>query len=136
MKKTHYVSVLLIISSICALIGLHICAPVCDKLVELASGNMAYMKCHYTSQVATIIAVIILIVGIERMLNRNSFKILIFSMGLIMIAITLKVPFVPGVCKLNTMACNSTIIWIRISGIIAIIAGIIDITIKQDKKNI
>lgn len=133
MKKTHYVSILLVLSSICALVGLYVLAPVCTKLVELASGNMTYMKCHYTSQVATIIAIIIFIVGVERMFNSNNFKFLIISLGLLMIIITLKVPFVPGVCKLNTMACNSTILWIRISGVISIIAGIMDIAIKQNK---
>lgn len=133
MNKKIITSCGLILSSIIALVGLYICSPVCTKLVELANGNMTYMKCHYTSQIATIVSVIILVIGIEKVFSKNKFYFIIILLGVIMLSITFKLSFVPGVCKSNTMACNSTIIWLRISGCLTILVGLIEIFLKETK---
>lgn len=131
MKKRYLTPILLIISAFISIGSLNIWSPVCNKLVELASGNMAYMKCHYTSQIANIIAFLILITGVECIFYKNKSYTIIISLGLVMTLITLNVSFVPGVCRLNTMACNSTILWLRVSGIICILAGIIEIYLNK-----
>lgn len=110
-------------------VGLYGVSPVCDKLVEMASGNMAHMKCYYMAEAAKLLGIVLLTSAIVYLQKRKSQLLLFTAIG----ALFLIVPNWFGLCGNTEMACHQTALWVRITGLFAILSGFL--TAVADKKN-
>lgn len=125
MKKDKFISVInkiLPFVIVAILAGaLYVFAPICDHLIELKNGNMTHMKCYYTGEAAKIVLVILIAIGIENIRNKVSYIIPLVFIGILFLVI----PTWIGLCGNTEMACHRTALWIRISGVLTIISGLL-----------
>lgn len=85
-------------------------APVCNRLLELTTGRMVHMRCHYTGQAEVFLGIMALIIGIMVFANKN--PAVYKNLGLVMAIIGVAVILLPtnlgiGVC-MNPMECHTT----------------------------
>lgn len=130
-NKKLFINYLVILTAIILLASIHIWATVCTGTVELASGNTAPMKCHYTSVAETVLAIILIFVGIEGIIQKKLSFLTLISIGIFMILIPLKTPLSIGVC-MKEMACHTTAVWTKASGGIIALLGVLGIFIQKD----
>ncbi len=110
--------------------------PVCNGLLKLENGNMVHMKCFYTGQASILLAIVLLVAAIIAYLSKadhSKVQWAVILLGIMLVANTLDSAIGIGICKKTTMACNTTAIWIRCSGIIAILTGVLDIGVNRNK---
>lgn len=114
-----------------ALLGLtllltpYLLAPVCNGLVELKTGKMTFMRCHYTGQAELVLGALLLAVGLILLIPKIEKRWLgavITFIGLAMILIPQD--WAIGICAKDTMACHTTAYWIYAEGILTMILGI------------
>lgn len=116
----------LIAVSLMMLGAIYIWAPVCDGLLKLATGNMVHMKCFYTAQAGTILAILLLVLSIAALAAKKYTvitSVMVIVLGIMIIAVTYESLIGIGVCK-KVMACHQTAFWLRIGGGLAILIGI------------
>lgn len=135
MSKTNLMKIMsaaFIVIAAVALGAMFIWAPVCDSLVEMASGNMAHMRCFYTQQAAMYLAIILLVTGIINLvIKNNKLSIIAIIIGIMFITVTTEALGI-GVCKKDTMACIQTALWLKGCGVVAIIAGLVQLFTKPE----
>lgn len=105
-------------------------APVCEGLLTLESGTMVHMKCFYTAQASIALALILLVTAIVAFLSKTDHQKIqwvIVVIGIMMIANTVESVLGIGICKNASMACHETALWLRSSGVLAIVSGLADI---------
>ena len=115
------------LAAICLIGALKIWAPVCSKMLSLESGAQTHMKCHYSSQAALLIAVILLVAAIAAFLARNDHKKLHLVSIACGVCLFLVFGSVIGICANVEMACHGTAIWVKIFAAVVIAAGLIDL---------
>ncbi len=111
-------------------------APVCDGLLKLENGNMVHMKCYYTGQTSMVLALLLFVTAIIAYLSKTDHKKIqwiIIIIGIMLIVNTFESTLGIGICKKVTMSCHTTAKWIRFSGVISIVAGILDIVVNGNK---
>jgi len=140
MKKSLSIIILgtELLASLLVLGSVFIWAPVCDGLLTLATGTMVHMKCFYTGQVSAALALVLLITAITAFLSKTDHKkiqVIVIAIGILLIANTYTSIIGIGVCKMNTMACNTTAVWLRASGVLAVLSGLVDIFVNSSKTN-
>lgn len=96
--------------------------PVCEKLLELANGNMVHMQCYYMAKVGGILLLCLLFLTIENSLFKSNTKIMPAILGILLILITIKSPLFDGPCTNVSMACHRTAICFRVSGLLCILS--------------
>ncbi len=115
---------LLIISAFLLIGAVYLWAPVCSKFLELNTGKFIHMKCYYTSVASVLMAIIMLGLAVESFITKKKSFIVPIIMGILLMIMIKDTPLSLGVCKMKTMSCQETKIWITISGIISILSGI------------
>lgn len=123
----------LIALSLIILGAIYIWAPVCDGLLELADGRMVHMRCFYTAQAATIIAILVLVQAITTLVTKKSNPVMIIALGIMLIAVTYESVIGIGICK-KVMACHDTAFWLRGGGLITIVIGAINFYKKPQQE--
>ncbi|MDO4561783.1 MAG: DUF4418 family protein [bacterium] len=100
-------------------------APVCQAMLELASGKQVHMKCFYTGQALVLLGLLLIVNGIAQfLLNRRLFGGVISAMiGVLAILLVSGSPLGIGICLKAEMACHATASWARLLGGAAIVAG-------------
>lgn len=96
-------------------------APVCQRFLELKTGNMVHMRCHYTGQAEVFLGMIILITSVLLLLaretgTRKSLGKLLVVLGVAAIILPTKLGI--GVC-LNPMECHTT------AGVLYLLGGLL-----------
>ncbi len=123
--KNAVPEILLVISAVLIIGAIYFWAPVCSGLLELKSGKLVHMKCHYSAVTSVLLAIIMLVVAFESFLTKKkSFLLLPVIIGIMLLIILKDGPLSLGMCKMDTMACQKTKIWINLSGILAVISGL------------
>lgn len=113
--------------------AIYIWAPVCDQLIPLQNGNMTHMRCFYTAQAATYLAILLLACSVVTLAIKNgktAIAIISLIIGIMLITITMESIGI-GVCKKTTMSCIQTAVWLKGCGIVAIIASAVQFFIKK-----
>lgn len=137
--KKHLTKIILgteLLASLLVLGSVFIWAPVCNGLLTLANGTMAHMKCFYTGQASVALALILLITAIAAFFSKTDHKKIqwvVIAIGILLIVNTFESIIGIGICKMTTMACNTTAVWIRGSGVLAIACGLSDIFVNSSK---
>lgn len=129
--KSRLSEILLLVSAFIILGALYIWAPVCTNLLELKSGNMVHMKCFYVSQAATYLAILMIALVIDGMIIKKKPIITPIIMGIVLFVMVIETPVSIGICKMSTMACHTSAIWLKISAVLSIIAGIVSVSKKK-----
>ncbi|AGA68282.1 hypothetical protein Desdi_0755 [Desulfitobacterium dichloroeliminans LMG P-21439] len=132
--KDHIQSILmwgLMAVALLVLGALYIWVPVCDGLLELANGNLVHMKCFYTSQATSVLAVLVLVAAISALITKQTHAPIIIAIGILLIVITYQSFLGIGICMKETMACHQTAFWIRGGGVLTILLGILACFKKQ-----
>jgi hypothetical protein len=88
------------------------------------------MRCFYTAQAATYLAILLLVSSLMSLLTRNKTAIISMIIGIMFIAITNDTVGI-GVCKKETMSCIQTAVWLKGCGIVTIIASAGQLFIKE-----
>jgi len=103
----------------------YVLAPVCDKLIELKSGAMVFMKCHYTGQAELVLGALLICVGLMLFLPKIEKRWLGAVVALIGLA-TILVPqaWVIGICAKDTMSCHTTARWLYVEGLLTMAIGL------------
>lgn len=99
-------------------------APPCDKLLELTSGKMIPMKCHYTGRAAIALAVIILATAAVSFLAKNEQKKFMIVTAVEAILLFLLFSSLIGVC-VQPMQCHSTAFWGKGTAIVVLLASVV-----------
>lgn len=121
------------LAALVALGAIYIWAPVCEQLIPLANGNMTHMRCFYTAQAATYLAILLLACSVVSLATKNgttAIAVISLIIGIMLITITMD-NIGLGVCKKSTMSCIQTAVWLKGCGIVTIIAGGAQLFIKK-----
>lgn len=133
LNKQILLNYFLIVISLVILGALFLWAPVCDGLLELADGRLVHMKCFYTSQSASLLAILMLTQAITSLITKKPNPIIVIALGVMIIVLTYQSFLGIGICLKETMACHTSASWLRISGALVIIIGIASLFIKTKK---
>ncbi len=104
-------------------------APVCSGLLTLQNGSLVHMKCFYTAQAARALALILIALSVAAFYSRadrNKIQAVIAVTAFIIIALTYESSLGIGICR-APMACHTTALWMRGSGLLAFVAAVINI---------
>jgi len=109
-------------------------APVCAKLLELTTGKMVHMKCHYTGQAGVLLGLVILVTGLliflsKELLVQKRLGIIMATLGLIVIILPTNLGI--GVCMMP-MECHTTAKVFYVLGGIIVLLGVYLQTIKDE----
>ena len=126
-NSSKAISTILILVGLVVIGAIAIWSPVCSKMIELANGNMTYMKCQYTGQASILLSIVLVIAGLESLISGSRKPWTIMTIGIMLLVVTFNSKLGIGLCKKNTMACHSTAIWICGGGIVTIICGFISL---------
>lgn len=103
----------------------YLLAPVCTGLVEMKSGAMNFMKCHYTAQGELVLGALILGTGLLLFKPRTDKRLLGAVVAFIGLAtIVMPQQWVIGICLKDTMACHTTAKWLYTEGFLTMAAGV------------
>ncbi|CDX00239.1 DUF4418 domain protein [Desulfitobacterium hafniense] len=101
-------------------------APVCQRLLELTTGKMVHMRCHYTGQAEVFLGIIIVLVSLIYLFNTSipAQK----SLGGILMILGCTVIILPtnlgiGVC-MSPMECHTTAKVLYVLGGLTIVDGL------------
>lgn len=102
----------------------------CDTMVELANGNSAPMKCHWTFVADTFIPIIGVVVALMAITCKDQSGRRAAAVGYIataLVAACMPASFGIGLCAMSEMHCHSTaaIVWALCA--IAAIVGIVQV---------
>ena len=128
--KTKFSKILIgiqALAAVCLIGALKIWAPVCTKLLTLESGAQTHMKCHYSSQAALVIAVILLVAALAAFISKGDHKKFHFVSIAGAVSLFLIFGSLIGICANAEMACHSTALWVRIMAGVIIAAGAVDL---------
>lgn len=130
-------SISLIVLGIIIVFTPYVLVPVCHGLVELKSGMMAFMRCHYTAQVAILIGALIIVSGLLLVFKKEE----TFTGGLLASFLGLALFLVPqswmiGVCPAVGMACSATKTVLMIEGAVAFLVGLVIVLNRAHKERI
>ncbi|MDD3270249.1 MAG: DUF4418 family protein [Syntrophomonadaceae bacterium] len=123
-----------LLASLLVLGAVFIWAPVCDGLLELKNGNMVHMKCFYTGQASVALAIVLFVTAIIAYLSKidhRKVQWIVFLLGIMLISNTIDSVIGIGICK-KVMACHDTAVWIKCSGIIAILSSLLGIGLNSN----
>ena len=100
-------------------------APVCQKLIEMKSGNMTHMRCHYTGQAEIYLGILIVIASLMLLFSRGVVR---RYLGFILVALGGMVILMPthwgiGVC-MSPMECHTTATYLYVFGGVLILEGL------------
>ena len=109
-------------------------APVCQKLIELKSGNMAHMSCHYTGQAEVYLGILTLIISLMIFFSRGGAR---RYLGFVLAALGVMVILMPthlgiGIC-MSPMACHTTAEFLDIYGGLLTAEGLVLGFVKEPK---
>jgi len=113
-------------------------APVCAGLLTLENGMKVHMKCFYTGQASIVLALILLLTAIVAFFSKtdhHKIQWVIIVIGIMIIANTFESRIGIGICNNTSMACNTTAVWLRGGGVLAIVSGLADIFANSSKTN-
>lgn len=101
-------------------------APVCQKLIEMKSGNMAHMSCHYTGQAEVYLGILTLIISLMIFFSRGGVR---RYLGFILAALGVMVILMPthlgmGIC-MSPMECHTTAKFLSIYGGLLTVEGLV-----------
>lgn len=101
-------------------------APVCQRLLELTSGKMVHMRCHYTGQGEVFLGITIVLVSLIYLFSRTlsaqkSLGGVLMILGLIVIILPTNLGI--GVC-MSPMECHTTATVLYVLGGLIIINGL------------
>lgn len=123
-KLTKITSIILILTGLIIIGSISIWSPVCENLIELASGNMTHMRCYYTGQASILLSILLIVGGIESLITNSKKPWIFLSIGIMFILVTFDTKLGIGICMKETMSCHNTAIWIRGGGAITILASL------------
>ncbi|MHB8075807.1 DUF4418 family protein [Desulfosporosinus fructosivorans] len=100
-------------------------APVCQKLIEMKSGNMTHMRCHYTGQAEIYLGILIVIASQMLLFSRGVVR---RYLGFLLVALGVMVILMPthwgiGVC-MSPMECHTTARYMYVFGGVLILEGL------------
>jgi hypothetical protein len=99
-------------------------APVCQGHMQMMSGNEAPMRCFYTGRTSIILALLIIVMGIEDVWHNKISSLTFIGMGIALFLLP-DSSWGIGVCKKEGMACAETALWIKGTGLVAGLYGIV-----------
>ena len=95
-------------------------APVCGKMLTLATGKEVPMKCHWTAQAALAVTIILLAVCILAFFAKQDYKKFYVINAVIGVIIFMLFTSLMGVCASPDMRCNTTALWAKIAAAVVI----------------
>lgn len=105
--------------------------PVCSRTLELANGNMTHMQCYYMGKVGGILLICICSHIIDSLVFKAPNRLVSFSLGVLMLLITISSPIFDGPCANLAMACHQTAYCFRASGILYLLSECMSIIMKE-----
>lgn len=124
--KENSGELLLVIASLIILGAVHIWAPVCGNFLELKSGNMVHMRCHYFALFASYMSILMIGMAVESIfITKKSFGISTIIIGVLLWIAMQNTHYSIGICKMKTMACIGTSKWIKGAVVLIIASGIL-----------
>lgn len=100
-------------------------AKPCTKMIETVQGTEMYMSCHYLKIVAIILGIILMAISVEGIIKKTVSVFLLIATGMVCIWSTLESIGGLHICAMKEMACHTTVAWMRVLGILAILVGCI-----------
>ena len=134
--KGKIIPLIQLVAAVVMIAAVKVFAPVCDGLLDLANGNQTHMKCWFSAQAVTMIAVLLIVISALMFVVDESAR---KKMQIASIAAAIMMPLtfmkVIGMCMMDGMACHGTAMWVMILSAVIGILGVIDM-IKGGKEQI
>ena len=126
-KMNKIMIILQALAAVCMIGALKIWAPVCGKMLDLANGNQAHMKCHWAGQAAMAVSVILLVAALMALLAKKEYKgfMVITAICGALLFMIFNTGFI-GVCASETMICQSTKAWGIGAAVISVATSLIN----------
>ncbi len=126
--------IMLVVAALLMIGAIYIWAPVCSKFLELKTGKLIYMRCHYSAVAAVILSILMIASAVSTFIMKKNNIIIPVLLGFFLILVIKDTPLSIGICKKATMECQGTKIWFYISGILSILSGIYAWKLDCDEK--
>lgn len=126
-KMNNILILLQAVSALCVLGAIKFWAPVCGKMLDLANGNQVPMKCHWASQAAIAVSIIILAAAIMALLAKKEYKGLMVVTAVAGVILFMVFTSLVGVCASETMRCNVTKVWGMGAAAVTVIASLVNL---------
>ena len=134
--KGKIIPLIQLVAAVVTIAAVKVFAPVCAGLLDLANGNQTHMKCWFSAQAVTMIAVLLIVISALMFVVDESAR---KKMQIASIAAAIMMPLtfmkVIGMCMMDGMACHGTAMWVMILSAVIGILGVIDM-IKGGKEQI
>lgn len=115
------------LAALCILGAVKLWAPVCGKMLQLASGKEVHMKCFYAGQAAIAVAVILLALAVVSFLAKKDMKKIQIVTTVTGVLLFLVFGSLIGVCASAEMRCQVTALWGRGIAIVTIVTALINL---------
>jgi len=102
-------------------------APVCGKMLDLANGNQVPMKCHWASQAAIAVSVIILAAAVMAFFAKKEYKGLMVVNAVAAVVLFMVFTSLIGVCASSEMRCQTTKIWGMAAAAVVFVTSLINL---------
>ena len=100
----------------------------CDTMVELANGNSAPMKCHWTFVADSFIGIIGIVFALMGIMCKDQTGRRVIGVGVVVVAIIaacMPASFGIGLCAMPDMQCHTTALAVWALCAVAVIIGIV-----------
>lgn len=117
--------IILIIGAIIILGAIYIWAPVCTNFLELKTGKLVHMHCHYSAITASMFALVMLALVLDSLLLKKKNIIAPIVIGILLFILIGNSGLGIGICMMATMKCHTTAPWLYTASALSIVSGII-----------
>ncbi|MBR2131702.1 MAG: DUF4418 family protein [Oscillospiraceae bacterium] len=119
-------------AALCTIGAVKLWAPVCGKLLTLESGKEVPMKCFYTGQAATAVAVILLVTALLALLAKKDHKKFMLINAVCAVMLFLLFGSLIGICASPEMRCHTTAFWCRGAAVVTLVTSAIELISGKD----
>ena len=92
---------------------------------ETVQGTEMYMPCHYLKIIAVILGIGLMAISVEGIIKKKVSVFLLIVTGIVCIWSTIESIGGLHICAMKEMACHTTVVWIRVLGILSVLVGCI-----------
>lgn len=107
------------------IVSTHSWAKPCTKMIDTVQGTEMYMSCHYLKIIAVILGIGLMAISVEGIIKKKVSVFLLIVTGIVCIWSTIESIGGLHICAMKEMACHTTVVWIRVLGILSVLVGCI-----------
>ena len=119
-------------AALCIAGAIQLWAPVCAKMLTLENGNTTHMKCFFSGQAGTALAVVLLVAAVAVMFSpKDHKKVQLVCLAGAVVELLLFTSLI-GICANPEMACNTTALWVKVLSGVILVCVLVDLVTGKE----